>query len=43
VLDTNVCDRHLDDIEPLSDPGNPLIPADRREPLGHGPRRAWPR
>jgi hypothetical protein len=37
MLDTHVRNRHLDYIEPLRDPSDPLVPADRGEPLGHGP------
>ena len=30
-----ICDRHLDDIEPLSDAHYPFVASNCREPLGH--------
>lgn len=32
VLEADVRHRHPDDVEPLSDSGNPLVATDRREP-----------
>jgi len=34
MLYANVCNGNLYDV-PLGDPGNPIIAANRREPLGH--------
>jgi hypothetical protein len=34
VFDANVRDRHLDNVEPPGDPGNPFVASDGRETLG---------
>jgi len=36
VVDAYFRDRHLDDVESLSDPGDPFVTSDRSETLGHG-------
>jgi hypothetical protein len=36
VLEARKRDRHLDDVEPLSDSSDPLVAADHCEPPGHG-------
>ena len=40
VLDAHIRDGHLDDVEPLSYPSDPLVPANRREPLRYVLRSA---
>ena len=32
VLDTNIRDRHFDNVEPLGDSGNPFVGSNRCEP-----------
>lgn len=36
MLDTNICDRHLNNVEPLSDSGNPFVGSNGCEPLSNG-------
>ena len=35
VFDSNICDRHVDDIGTLGDASDPFVPSNRSEPLGH--------
>jgi hypothetical protein len=36
VIDTNICDRHFDNVEPLGDSSNPFVGSNRCEPLSNG-------
>jgi len=35
VFDANVRDRHLDEVKPLGDPGNPFVASDGCQTLGY--------